>query len=164
MRSCLIDGEVVCCDERGLAIFSTLRQRRNEARAFLFAFDLLELDGLDIRREPIETRKATLASLLRKGKPGMRLNEHIARGLGSEAPAGFRSRRGDGHDRTPVAPQNAAFPTYKAPRVHHAARWRGGGVAVGRDREDCSGLPLSSWCTNILLVILLSCRTNLPCE
>src|SRR5262249_55590279 len=31
----------------------------------------------------------------------------------SEAPAGFRSRRGDGHDRTPVAPQNAAFPTYK---------------------------------------------------
>ncbi len=77
VRSCLIDGEVVCCRE-GLAIFSTLRQRRNEARAFLFAFDLLELDGLDMRREPIETRKVTLASLLRNGKPGMRLNEHIA--------------------------------------------------------------------------------------
>jgi hypothetical protein len=45
---------------------------------FLFAFDLLELDGLDMRREPIATRKATLASLLRKGKPGVRLNEHIA--------------------------------------------------------------------------------------
>jgi len=54
VRSCLIDGEVVCCDERGLAIFSTLRQRRNEARAFLFAFDLLEVDG---HGEPIETRK-----------------------------------------------------------------------------------------------------------
>jgi bifunctional non-homologous end joining protein LigD len=78
VRSCLIDGEVVCCDERGVAIFSTLRQRRNEARAFLFAFDLLEMDGLDMRREPIETRKATLASLLRKGKLGVRLNEHIA--------------------------------------------------------------------------------------
>src|SRR3979411_1943023 len=39
-----IDGEVVCCDESGLAIFATLRQRRNEARAFFFAFDLLELD------------------------------------------------------------------------------------------------------------------------
>jgi hypothetical protein len=38
VRSCLIDGEVVCCDERGLAIFSTLRQRGNEARAFLYAF------------------------------------------------------------------------------------------------------------------------------
>jgi ATP-dependent DNA ligase len=40
--------------ERGLAIFSTLRQRRNEPSAFLFAFDLLELDGLDMRREPVE--------------------------------------------------------------------------------------------------------------
>src|SRR5262249_22856506 len=54
----------------------------------------------------------------------------LIRGLRSEAPAGFRSRRGDGHDRTPVAPQNAAFPTYKAPRVHHAPRRRGGGVAA----------------------------------
>src|SRR3982074_701410 len=61
VRSCLIDGEVVCCDERGLATFATLRQRQNEAGAFLYAFDLLELDGADIRREPIEVRKATLA-------------------------------------------------------------------------------------------------------
>jgi ATP-dependent DNA ligase len=28
---------------------------------FLYAFDLLELDGQDLRREPFETRKATLA-------------------------------------------------------------------------------------------------------
>ena len=45
VRSCLIDGEVVCCDERGLASFDLLRHRRNEAQAFLYAFDLLELDG-----------------------------------------------------------------------------------------------------------------------
>ena len=67
----------MCCDERGLAIFSTLRRRRNEPEAFLYAFDLLELDGLDMRREPIETRKATLASILRKSRPGVRLNEHL---------------------------------------------------------------------------------------
>jgi ATP-dependent DNA ligase len=35
------------------------------ARVFLYAFDLLELNGTDLRREPLETRKATLASLLR---------------------------------------------------------------------------------------------------
>jgi bifunctional non-homologous end joining protein LigD len=61
VRSCLIDGEVVCCDERGLAIFQKLRQRREEPSAFLYAFDLLELNGTDLRREPIEVRKATLA-------------------------------------------------------------------------------------------------------
>ena len=66
VRSCLIDGEVMCCDERGLATFQLLRHRRNEPQAFLYGFDLLELKGTDFRREPIEVRKATLASMLRK--------------------------------------------------------------------------------------------------
>jgi bifunctional non-homologous end joining protein LigD len=78
VRSCLIDGEVVCCDERGVAAFHVLRRRRNEPEAFLYAFDLLELEGPDMRRELIETRKATLASILRKSLPGVRLNDHLA--------------------------------------------------------------------------------------
>src|ERR1700754_1117011 len=53
VRSCLLDGEVVCCDERGLATFQLLRHRRNEPRAFLYAFDLLELNGTDLRRGPV---------------------------------------------------------------------------------------------------------------
>ena len=77
VRSCLIDGEVVCCDEKGVAAFQLLRHRRNERRAFLYAFDLLELNGADLRREPIEVRKATLASILRKSRPGVCLNEHL---------------------------------------------------------------------------------------
>src|SRR3954452_9518843 len=68
VRSCLIDGEVVCCDDRGLAVFHVLRRRHNEASAFLYAFDLLELSGTDMRREPIEVRKATFASVLRQAK------------------------------------------------------------------------------------------------
>ena len=35
VRFCLIDGEVVCCDERGVAAFPVLRRRQNEASAFL---------------------------------------------------------------------------------------------------------------------------------
>jgi ATP-dependent DNA ligase len=38
-------------------------------KRLLYAFDLLELDGTDMRREPIEVRKATLASILRKSRP-----------------------------------------------------------------------------------------------
>ena len=52
VRSCLIDCEVVCCDEKGVAAFHMLRHRRNEPEAFLYAFDLLELNGTDLRREP----------------------------------------------------------------------------------------------------------------
>src|SRR3954466_12568648 len=50
MRSCLIDGEVVCCDDRGLATFHPLAPRRNELQAFLYAFDLLELNGARCQR------------------------------------------------------------------------------------------------------------------
>jgi bifunctional non-homologous end joining protein LigD len=77
VRSCLIDGEVVCCDEKGVTAFHLLRHRRHEPQAFLYAFDLLELDSADLRREPIEVRKTTLASILRKRRPGVRLNEHM---------------------------------------------------------------------------------------
>jgi ATP dependent DNA ligase domain len=72
-RSCLIDGEAVACDGRGLAVFELLRRRPEGDHVLMFAFDLLELDGADLRREPIETRKATLRSLLRKCRPGVRL-------------------------------------------------------------------------------------------
>jgi bifunctional non-homologous end joining protein LigD len=89
VRSCRIDGEVVCCDERGLSRFDVLRRRRNEVAAFLYAFDLLYLDGTDLRREPIEVRKATLASILRKARHGVRLNEHLEHDCGlTVSPAG----------------------------------------------------------------------------
>ena len=56
---------------------STGRYRRGDATVFLFAFDLLELDGDDLRREPLEVRKATLAPVLAKAGMGLRLNEHL---------------------------------------------------------------------------------------
>ena len=52
------------------------------AKAFLYAFDLVELNGADLRREPIEVRKAMLASILRKSRHGLRLNEHLAHDCG----------------------------------------------------------------------------------
>ena len=45
-------------------------------------FDLLELNGTDLRREPIEVRKATLASILPKARHGVRLNEHLEHDCG----------------------------------------------------------------------------------
>jgi len=56
VRSCLIDGEAIVCDANGLAVF----------------------DGEDLRRVPIEERKATLAKLLRKPPDGIAYNEHYS--------------------------------------------------------------------------------------
>jgi ATP-dependent DNA ligase len=44
---------------------------------FLYAFDLIELNGDELRRDPLEVRKATLASIVAKASPGIRFNEHM---------------------------------------------------------------------------------------
>ena len=77
VRSCLIDGEATVCDESGLAVFDLIRGHGSKASAVLCAFDLLELDGKDLRREPIEERKALLGKLLRGAHSSIVLNEHF---------------------------------------------------------------------------------------
>ncbi len=57
--------------------FDRIRYRRYDDSVFLYPFDLIELNGDDLRRDPLEVRKATLASVLAKTGPGLRLNEHL---------------------------------------------------------------------------------------
>jgi bifunctional non-homologous end joining protein LigD len=77
VRSCLIDGEAIVRDKNGLAVFELIRGHRTVASAVHCAFDLLELDGRDLRREPIEERKALLAELLDGSHLSIVLNEHF---------------------------------------------------------------------------------------
>jgi len=77
IRSCVIDGEAIVCDDSGLAVFDLIRGHGTNARAILCAFDLLEVNGEDIRREPIEDRKRRLAGLLRLPHEGVALNEQF---------------------------------------------------------------------------------------
>jgi hypothetical protein len=85
-RSCIIDGEAVACGADGVPSFDRIRYRRHDASVFLYAFDLLELNGDDLRREPLQVRKTTLVSVLAKAAPGLRLNEHGARGRRDHLP------------------------------------------------------------------------------
>jgi bifunctional non-homologous end joining protein LigD len=77
VRSCLIDGEAVVCDENGLAVFELIRRDDANERAVLCAFDLLELDGRDLRRRPIEERKELLAKLLNGSQVSIVFNEYF---------------------------------------------------------------------------------------
>src|SRR5947208_4889704 len=79
--TCLIDGEAVACNETGLAEFEGLRGRRGDVH--LCAFDLLELDGRDLRLEHLAERRRLLARLVRKPRSGLVLN---AMQLGSHTP------------------------------------------------------------------------------
>jgi bifunctional non-homologous end joining protein LigD len=74
-RSCIIDGEAVCCGDDGVPSFDRIRYRRHDGAVFLYAFDLIELNGDDLRREPLDVRKATLT--LGAGQGCLRFNEHM---------------------------------------------------------------------------------------
>ena len=77
VRSCLIDGEAVCCEVDGVPSFELLRYRHHDGAVFLYAFKLLELDGRDLRPTPLEERRAALAKLLRQVKSGVHLSDHV---------------------------------------------------------------------------------------
>jgi bifunctional non-homologous end joining protein LigD len=66
-----LDGEAVVCGDDGVAIFDALHRA-----AILQAFDLLELDGEDLRPLPLGKRKARLARLLTRVHVGAAINEH----------------------------------------------------------------------------------------
>jgi len=76
VRSCFIDGEAVVIDERGLSVFDLLRYRRHDHVVVLCAFDLIEVDGKDLRGAPIEERKLALADVLCQERNGVVFNVH----------------------------------------------------------------------------------------
>jgi|SRR6516165_2228196 len=76
-HSFLIDGEAIVTNGDGLAVFDLIRHKRHGNAAVLIAFDLIELEGENLRRSPIEQRKAKLAKLVRGPHPGIAFNAHF---------------------------------------------------------------------------------------
>jgi bifunctional non-homologous end joining protein LigD len=80
VKSVTIDGEGVICDGQGISNFDTLRAAMAGAgsrQAFLYAFDLLEFNGRDLRDLPWDARRKALIAVLRNGELGIRLSEHV---------------------------------------------------------------------------------------
>jgi bifunctional non-homologous end joining protein LigD len=86
-KQAILDGEVVALDDEGRPSFSLMQQRTGfrpggqrgpvnaDVSVLYYAFDLLYLDGYDLRRAPLEARKAALASLLAPGD-SIRYSDH----------------------------------------------------------------------------------------
>jgi ATP dependent DNA ligase domain len=70
----IIDAEVVCLSDKGVADFDILHSRIADERAIALAFDLL-LSGDDIRRQPLIERKNALRWGLRKAREGIQYVE-----------------------------------------------------------------------------------------
>lgn len=72
VASITIDGEACVVGDDGISDFNRLHSRAWDRHALLYAFDLLELDGEDLRPRPLDERKAKLARTLNLGR---RLND-----------------------------------------------------------------------------------------
>src|SRR5262245_4077271 len=115
-RSCIIDGEAVACDDSGVASFDLIRYQRANVSIFLYAFDLIELNSDDLRRDPLEVRKATLASIVAKAQSGIRFNEHI------EGDGHLIGRTADGRVHRAMLESGARVPPHCLEAVHSRLR------------------------------------------
>jgi len=146
-RSCIIDGEAVACSDDGMADFNRIRYRQYDAEVFLYAFDLIELNGDDLLRDPLQVRKATLASVIARAGSGLRFNEHMeetdgplvfqhACKLGLE---GIVSKRQDSGYRSGRSPDWIKSKNPNAPAVRREAERIGVGEAGRYGQPSCSG-------------------------
>jgi len=75
-RSFTMDGEAVVCGPDGIAIFDALPRHGTVSEAMLYAFDLLEFNGEDLRELTLGERKERLAKLVGNKRLGIVLSEH----------------------------------------------------------------------------------------
>ena len=101
----VIDGEIVALDEKGRSSFQLLQSHdmaHERPPIFFYAFDLLQLNGKDMKKLPLEERKANLQSLLEKPPGVIRFSATLgnnakdllkeARKLGLEGVIGKRAK------------------------------------------------------------------------
>lgn len=85
LQNAVLDGEVVSLRADGVSDFQALQNALREgqpSQLVYFAFDLLFLNGVDLRGEPLSARKAALAKLLGAAKPSphVRYSDHVRGG------------------------------------------------------------------------------------
>jgi hypothetical protein len=95
-QSFLIDGEAIVTNGDGLAVFDLIRHKRHGGAAVLCAFDLIELDGEDLRRSTASANWPSWSAGLSSGLCSMSITRAMAKSFSSmpassAARASFRS-------------------------------------------------------------------------
>jgi bifunctional non-homologous end joining protein LigD len=72
VKNAIIDGEITVLDQNGKSSFQLLQSygKTKQTPLVYYAFDLLFLDGTDLRSRPLGERRKLLAKLLRQAKRG----------------------------------------------------------------------------------------------
>jgi len=75
----VLDGEIAALDEKGRSSFQLLQMFKSSGGVPLvyYAFDMLSLEGKDLRDQPLSARRKLLANLLKNPPENMRLSDEL---------------------------------------------------------------------------------------
>ena len=88
--SAVLDGEAIVLRPDNSSDFEALRSRQGQAEAILVAYDIMEVDGQDVRPEPLEERRKRLAKLLSRKTKAMRDGIQLSEAITGDGAAIFR--------------------------------------------------------------------------
>ena len=77
--SAVLDGEICCLDDGGRPIFNDLMFKRTQSGCFFYAFDVLSIDGEDLRGLPLIERKVRLKRIMPRKPSRLLYVDHIER-------------------------------------------------------------------------------------
>src|SRR5215212_8091286 len=80
VQSCVLDGEAVAHNQDGWPDFHGLQSNAGRERAELVTFDLLMVNGQDIRHCPLIERRGWLSELMQGAPVGLHFSEHLENG------------------------------------------------------------------------------------
>ena len=112
VKSILLDGEGIVYGHIGLPDFALIHSKEYDRDVSLVAFDLLELDGDDVRKRPLLERKARLAKLIAQVRDGIEFVEHIE-GDGADI---FRAACKLGHEGVVAKRKDLAYESGRSKR------------------------------------------------
>jgi bifunctional non-homologous end joining protein LigD len=86
----VLDGEAVVMRPDNTSDFEALRSRRGQVEAILVAYDIMEVDSQDVRPEPLEERRKSLAKLLSRSNKAMRRGIQLSEAITGDGAVVFR--------------------------------------------------------------------------
>jgi hypothetical protein len=137
IKQFVIDGEAVVLGVDGIPDFNALHSRKQDHEVQFYAFDIMALDGDDLRSLPLSMRKTNLGRLLARRPDGIFVAPFEQGEIGPDVavgwvgwgmarrrhPAGLAERRADFREpQKPVRLLNLEHPTKKQCRMKYVER------------------------------------------
>lgn len=151
-RDAVIDGEIVALDEAGVSRFALLQKALSEragTRLVFYAFDLLHLNGWNLRNVPLEKRKAMLSQVLEghmSSRSALQFSDHVVgEGRAFYEQVSEMGLEGVVSKRASSPYQSGRSKSWTKTKALHSGDFVIAGYTVSEAAEGLAALALGEW-------------------